>query len=337
MVQVPEAFAVHKFYQYAGGVKFNRSSHVYNGSCPICREGKSWLKKRRSYYLPKKNVVCCHNCGWYGNPFTWVKEVGGYEVKDLIQEIKEFDSTIEVVRPVEEKRKKFITEKLPIDSINLFDKQEVKFWTDNFIVQKAAKIIVERRLNKAVNRPAALYISLNDYIHKNRITIPFYDVNNDIVFYQSRKVLDSDNTPKYLSKVGDEKSLFGINKVTSDLDTVFITEGPLDAFFVRNGLAVAGITQSGGVHLTSKQEDQLKELFLYEKVWLLDNQFLDQTSKTKTKKMLELGYKCFIWPNRNYKDLNEMCIDKKINEVEPSFILENTYTKLTGLIKLSKS
>jgi hypothetical protein len=179
-------------------------------------------------------------------------------------------------------------------------------------------------------------VSLTDSVHKNRLVIPFYDTDNQIKFYQSRKLIDADYRPKYLSKVGSEKTLYGANKVSPSLDYVFLTEGPIDAFFIRNGLAVAGINSSF-TSFTESQESQLRELLLYKKIWVLDNQNLDATSKAKTKKLLEQGESVFIWPDTHYKDLNEMCIDKKLNEIEPSYIIENTYSKLRGLLKLTKN
>jgi len=334
MVSVPESFVVAKFFQFVGGPKHNKYQNTYSGSCPVCREGKSWLKKKRCYYLPKKNVICCHNCGWYGTPFAWIKEVAGLESYELIREIKKFDGVVVEISKKENKPT-IQTTSLPQDSINLRSGDEIKFWNDNFIVQKALELIKTRKLDTAINAPKALFTSLNDPVHKNRLTIPFYNSKDEIVFYQSRRILTTDSKPKYLSKMGAEKSLFGLNSVRSDIDTVFLTEGPIDAFFIKNGLAVAGITQSANIDYTDTQQQQLKELFLYKKVWVLDNQFLDQASKTKTKRLLEAGHNVFIWPNKEYKDLNELCIAKNINEIETSFILENTYTKLKGLIKLS--
>jgi hypothetical protein len=337
MVSVPESFVVNKFFNLAGGPKHNRHQHTYNGSCPICREGTSWLKKKRCYYLPKKNVICCHNCGWYGSPFNWIKEAGNYSISELVQEIKKFDSTEEIVEFKEKKNNPTTVATLPVDSINLFDESECEYWKDNYVLQKAKTVIRDRRLDTAINRPNSLYLSLTDPVHKNRLTIPFYDTAGEIIFYQSRKLLESETKPKYLSKVGQEKTLFGLNNVKIDTDAVFITEGPLDAFFIRNGLAVAGITKSSSFIFTSKQSKQLKELFLFRKIWVLDNQYLDETSRSKTKQLLEAGYEVFIWPDKNYKDINDLCIAKQLNGIDTSFLLENTYTKLKGLIKLAKN
>jgi hypothetical protein len=285
--------------------------------------------------LPKKNIICCHNCGWYGTPFAWIKEVGNFESFELIKQIKDFDGVVDITTVKEEKKKTLLTPSLPQDSINLFNSDEIKYWRDNFIVQKALELIQKRKLNIAINAPKALFVSLNDPTHKNRLTIPFYDSNDEIIFYQSRKILTTDTRPKYLSKIGVEKSLFGINSVKSNNDAVFLTEGPIDAFFIQNGLAVAGITQSANIDFTETQQKQMKELLLFRKIWVLDNQFLDHASKNKTKRLLEAGHEVFIWPNKDYKDVKEMCIAKNINEIEPSFIMSHTYTKLRGLIKLS--
>ena len=90
---------------------------------------------------------------------------------------------------------------------------------------------------------------------------------------QTRTVLDRDNKikPKYLGKINAEKTLFNINKVNNDHDHVYIFEGPINAFFTRNSVAVAGITERGK-SFTQRQEEQLNNtLKWYDKVWILDS------------------------------------------------------------------
>jgi hypothetical protein len=78
---------------------------------------------------------------------------------------------------------------LPEDSINLFDPIQVSHYKDNGVVQKMMSYIKYRRLDTAINRPDAFYVSLKDFTHKNRLIIPFKDDNGKIIFYQSRKVV----------------------------------------------------------------------------------------------------------------------------------------------------
>ena len=87
-----EDFLENKFLQYAGYPRYKSYNKVYDAGCPICREGKSWGKKRRLYYLIETQKICCHNCGWYGSPVDFIIEVAGCSFKDLIEESSKFST-----------------------------------------------------------------------------------------------------------------------------------------------------------------------------------------------------------------------------------------------------
>lgn len=334
---VPEEFVVQKFYQHAGYPKYTKSTNTYTGGCPVCREGKSWGRKSRLYYIPKNEVICCHNCGWYSSHIDWIMEVEKIPFRELMRQIDECDYEYGLER-INETQVKNNTEDLPKDSINIFDKTQLTYYRDNTMVLKVVDVILSRRLNKAVNKPKALYISLSDYTHKNRLTIPFYDKSGNVVFYQSRKLLD-DDTPKYLSKTNSDKTLFNYNNIDSGADNIFITEGPIDSFFIKNSVAVAGIQERSKNSLTSAQTNQLDRLFLTQKVWVLDSQWNDQASRVKTEALLKDDQCVFIWPKdvgRRFKDVNEMCVHFKIDQISEQYILENTYCGIKGIIKLKQ-
>ena len=190
-------------------------------------------------------------------------------------------------------------------------------------------------MKEIVLKPKALYLSTTDFIHKNRLIIPFYE-GNSVIFYQSRGLIQ-DNKPKYLSKIKSEKSLYGISNINPNNSNIFILEGPIDAFFIENGIATAGITKGNQLY-TSLQQQQINAYNMYNKIWCLDSQWLDDTSREKSKKLLEMGEKVFIWPEsigRKYKDFNEWCIAEQKNSVEQDIILNNTFeNQITGLMKL---
>ena len=81
---IPQDYIIEKFFQYAGYPKYKKITNVYEGGCPLCREGKSWGKKRRLYFVVKENYIYCHNCGWSGSPINWVQEVTGKNYIDII-------------------------------------------------------------------------------------------------------------------------------------------------------------------------------------------------------------------------------------------------------------
>jgi hypothetical protein len=338
-VIIPQEYIVQKFYQYAGYPKFKRTTNTYIAGCPVCREGKSWLKKRRCIYIVEDNIICCHNCGWYSDPIKWIQEVANITFGQIIEESKNYE-----ILPLEsfKEEKKIIKqlEKLPNDSINLFDSSQVDFFKNNDVVIEANNLIKNRLLNKAINRPEALFVSLTDKTHKNRLIIPFYNENKDIIFYQSRAIYSQDLKfyPKYLSKINGEKSLFNIHKVSSNIDYIFIFEGPIDSFFVENGVAVAGIQENSSAMFSRLQELQLTSFLLHKKIWVLDNQWLDKASYNKTLKLIENGETVFIWPeelSKKYKDINDLCIDKNLSKIDSSFLINNSFSDLKAKLKLS--
>jgi hypothetical protein len=328
VINIPVEYIVKKFYQQVGKPKYNKYNNTYQGSCPICREGASWLKKRRCFYIPKNNNIFCHNCGWSSTPYKWIKEttkLTGAEIKD---EIASFDCTPSSSQ--EDTTSKYQNnEILPLDCINLKDDVQLQYYTDNKIVKAAQEFIKSRNLHIAVNSPRTFYVSLTDYVHKNRLVIPFFDFDRKIVFYQTRLLnVKTHNSAKYISKINSEKSLFNIDQISPDLDKIFIFEGPINACFVPNGIAVAGIQEKSDILYTSKQKEQIDKFPFYDKIWVLDSQWIDKAAYLKTQKLIKANQKVFIWPEKfgkQFKDFNDITIALNQNIINPEFILKNTY------------
>ena len=334
---IPEEYVIQKFYQYANKPKYNRHTRTYQGGCPICREGKSWGTKRRLFYVTKRNLIFCHNCGWSGNPLKWVAEVTGETYGTILKELENYDN-IKIETAIESKP--IETPDLPEDSIDITDKTQLEFYKDNEIVKAARNYIISRRLDVAANRPKGLYTTLKDKIHKNRLVLPFYD-NGKAVHYQSRSILDYDLKfkPKYLSKRNGDKSLFNIDNIKNDLDYIFVFEGPIDSFFTLNGVAVAGIQEDSYAMFTNVQQLQLKRFPLHKIVWVLDSQWQDEAALKKSIKLVENEQRLFIWPENigtQFKDFNEMCCKFSLNSIKPEFIIKNSYSGLKAKLLITQ-
>lgn len=327
-------YVIHKFYELGYKVSYNKYDNVYRSCCPICREGKSWGRKYRCYYMPSDELIYCHNCGSSLSPFNWIKEVSGMSDEEIFHDVAQSDTAMDLSNLIDVKNEEKVVPTLPLDSINLFDSTQVAFYADNSIVQGALAMIERRRLRTALNAPDALYLSLKDYTHKNRLVIPFKDSQGKIVFYQSRRIFDWDDKPSYLSKTNSDKSISGMDKIDSTFDSVFLFEGPIDSYFTKNGLGLAGI-DPGNHKYTQVQLEQLEELKLFRKIWVLDSQWIDDTARKKTEKLLEQGECVFIWPKKwgKYKDFNEICVEYGINGISPDFITKNAFCGKEGVLK----
>lgn len=336
-LEIPTDYTVSKFYEFGYKVSHNKSNDTYNCCCPICREGKSWGRKKRCFFVPENDLIFCHNCGWSSKPYKWIREVSGMSHDDLKRDIEEGEYGIIDVLDLNEEAK-ILKEQpsLPLDSINLSDDRQVEFYKKNKMVQIACAYIKKRRLDTAINKPDAFYISLKDKTHKNRLIIPFKDQNGKIIFYQSRKLLKSDEKCSYISKFDGDKSLFGIERINPDLDYVFLIEGPIDACFLQNSLGLGGINK-GNHMFTPIQKKQIDGLSFFKKIWVLDSQWLDTTAREKTNNLIEAGETVFIWPREEglkYKDLNQMCIDQQIDQVPIDFIIKNSSKDLPATVRM---
>ena len=336
-MNIPQTYVVEKFYQFAGYPRYKKSSNTYEGGCSICKEGSSWGRKRRLYYMPDKSAICCHNCGWYGSAWRWVSEVAHLSYDEIRSEItaNEFNLIDIKSLSVNNSQLEKSSEPLPKDSINLSSPQQVEYYKDDQMVTKAVRYINSRRLNKAVNRPPSMYISLTDFVHKNRLCIPSTNSDHSVSYYQTRSLLD-DGSPKYLSKQYAERDVYGISGITDIYPNVYIFEGPLDSFFVDNSVAIYGIQEKSKQSLTVAQHEALSNLFYMNKVWVLDNQHIDNASREKSKLLLDRGESVFIWPRSltEFKDFNELCMHHRLNEISHKFIDSNVYTGSDAKLKL---
>jgi len=339
VIVIPEQYVVNVLYENIYKISYNKYNKSYNGCCPICKEGNSWGKKKRFYYIPDKELAYCHNCGYSKKALTFITEVTNKSLHQIINEVKEFD--VEIL-PIEEpiEVKKVIDKSLPEDCINLSDISQIEYYKDNAVVKTALQLIKDRKLDKGINKPKTFYISLKDVVHKNRLILPFYDENDDIIFYQSRGLTKKDlfERPKYLSKVGAERSLYGMQNINSNLDNVFIFEGPIDSYFVENGLATCGITERSDKMFTSLQKEQINKLNLYEKIYVLDNQYCDKAALSKSIILADNNEKVFIWPKelKRFKDFNDICVAGNKDKIKPEFILKNTHSGLKAKLLLTE-
>lgn len=343
--KLPREYVVKKFYELGYHTKYNRGDDTYNCSCPVCKEGKSWGRKKRCWYLPDRDLIYCFNCGWSSRPLRWIQEVGGLSYKEIMAEVNDgeynFINLDKVKHYDDDYVKSFsFINGLPDDAINLNNPLQLKYYENNAVVQKALRYIHERRLDTAINKPESFYLSFNDPIHHNRLIIPFQDIDGSVPFFQSRafggNVDGKYEDVRYLSKKQAGRTVFGIDKIDNNLPYIFLFEGPIDACFVRNGVAVAGINLSKGKDLTQEQQEQLSRYrFSHKFVWVLDSQQLDDTSREKTESLLEIGESVFIWPKAIgslYKDFNAFCVDRKFDEIPVSFLEKFVLTGQEGLM-----
>lgn len=327
MIDIPQSYFLTKFHQY--GYKVSKNGNDYISCCPYCREGKSWGRRKRLYYLVSENYLHCHNCSNSWKPYWWLREIAGMEYSEILDELKETGSYEDGIffERIEEPefRQQKSTVILPEDSINLLDPIQETYYKNDKFYQLAHKFLKKRRLLTAKYRPSAYYLSKEDTMHKNRLIIPYYNVEREICYYQSRALTPEDEEKgKYFFKLNSEhKEVFNVDKVNVDLDYIYMFEGALDCMFVENGIS------GGGVHFTSYQLELVNRSFPFQEiVYVLDNPKFDQTVDDKLEKLIEEGKKVFLWGGEfaSFKDFSQMTEKNKIDYIPNSEIDKYLYS-----------
>ena len=195
-------------------------------------------------------------------------------------------------------------------------------WVD--LDEKCQNIIDSRKIMEAPYAPEKwkLYLCTKN----SRIVIPWTKDGN-IIGYQLRAIYKNQE-PKYKFEKDQEKPIFGFDNLDYEYNSVYLIEGVFDSIFVKNGLAIGGIRLSGN-------QTEIMNNYLFSHVYMLDNQWLDESAFKETHKLLKEGKTVFIWPRQGfpYKDVNEHVVKtgkNPFNDID--FLKTNTFSGLKGLI-----
>lgn len=245
---------------------YSSSNGVLNFRCPICKDSKKSRSKRRAYLYQRdgKWFFHCHNiCGAMLGSY-WLKthfpDSYTQYISSVIQGAPEMTQVPFTRKTPEPPKSNYF---VPINE------------GTGELFELAKGYCEKRKLLKSV---WSKFLVADRGIYKDRLIIPFYRKGGSYEFFQGRALKGQE--PKYLSKSG-AKEFYNMDFLDKTVDYV-VLEGPLDASFVRNSIALVGanLTQS------------TLKIFTGPCHFWLDN---DETGKLKSKKLLEMGYSVFNW------------------------------------------
>lgn len=332
-MEIPRSYTTAKFRQYCG--KVTQNARYLNGGCPICREGKSWGKKRRLYYFLQDEYLYCQNCSTSWTPCFWLKAVTGMTWTELVKDVEEYTGDEIDHQFIDlSSNKEWIPDvpSLPGECVNIGDANQLRYYIDNWVVQKAITYIRSRRLDTALYSPKTYYVCVNDKFHKNRLVIPYFNEYGRIESYISRTFLENDTRRKYNLKFNSPKAVFNLDKLDNSYPNIFVIEGPIDTMFVQNGIGISGVS------MTEKQATDVSAIHpFHEKIWVFDNYRTEGDEvRNKIIEKVKEGERVFLYdgPFMEHKDLNDYCVKKGLDFVDPDLILKYSYSGEKCLLRL---
>lgn len=305
--------------------KFKKSDNTYNFRCPYCGDSQKNKNRARGYFFQKKGsyIFKCHNCG-----------VG----RTLSNFLKDHDSSLYDEYVLESYREGVTGKgtKIPLPEFK-FEKPSFKtdIFKDLSKISDLNKSHPARRFLDARKLPPESFYFCPKFkewtnTHKkvfrdtkydeSRIIIPLRD-RDGTIGYQGRSLYPNAQLRYITVMLDDEKpKLYGLDTVNEN-ETIYVTEGPFDSFFISNSIAMCG----SDVDLSS---------YDYKFIFVYDNEPRNREICTKIAKTIQQGYPVVIFPKEiKQKDLNDMILAG--HDVQ-SMVESNTYQGLEANLKFTQ-
>lgn len=322
-----------------------KKNNLANFRCIICGDSKSNKNKKRGYFLEKKNSFSyyCFNCGHYEFFDNFLKTFDYQLFKEMCYEhYKDHD---EIKKKYYEdnpnndfKKPEFVT-KTPLRVLKKISSLKADHPAKLYIVKRCIpnwyhhKLFYCPQFKKWVNWFVPDKFNKYSMDHdESRLIIPLLDQKLNLIgiscrTFNDNKIQTRPKEPKYYTIMIDENApkIYNLDTLDIEAEKCYCTEGPIDAMFLPNSIAMVG----ADLVLRDLDLDKSKVIRIF------DNEPRNKEMIVRTEKAIKEGYPVAIWPkNFKYKDINEAIMAGSTSEEVQGMIDENTYTGLSALTKL---
>ena len=304
-----------------------KKADLFNFRCPYCGDSQKRKNKARGYLFKIKNdfVYKCHNCG-----------VG----RTLSNFLRDQDTLLHDQYVMEKFKDGKFTGKhstVPKPKFNFKTPDFVKTDTglekisDLNIFHEARKYLEQRgikdldyfyycpKFKEWTNKQKKTFDTLRQ--DHPRIIIPFRDKEGNLFGYQGRSLARNAKL-RYITIMLDEEQpkIFGLDRIDTK-KSIYITEGPFDATFIKNSVAMAG------------SDIDIRSFGWSDYIWIFDNEPRNREIVNRISKVIDRGDKVVIWPNNiQQKDINDMSLGG--HDVQ-KMVESNVYQKLEAKLKFN--
>lgn len=305
-----------------------KGANLFDFRCPFCLDSQKSKTKKRGYLYHKVNDLFfrCHNCGKSHTMANFIKEIDETLYNEYI---------LERWKNGENGRSNY---KKPVESQIV---KQTRNWREYFLGYQSIKVLDDAHHAKQYIKSRKIpdeHLSniffvedFKEFIDKiipnnnhelpkgdPRVVIPIINRSNQLIAVQGRAL----NNPyiRYITiKVQDEPKIYGMN--TIDLKKkIYIVEGPIDAMFLPNSIAILG-------------SDCPLDVLPKNVVFVYDNEPRNLQIVRRMEKIISLHYPIVIWPEAvKHKDINDL-VKAGIDPLQ--IIDSNTFKGMEAALKLA--
>ena len=303
-----------------------KKTDLYNFRCPLCGDSTKNKTKARGFVFRKKNdyFYMCHNCGVSTTFYNFLKQIDSSLLKEYQLERYKNGETGNNNYPKPD-FEEFKTEKptfkkaleLPsIDSLpeahfakNYVSQRRIPetFWSQLYYAEDFAAFIQNLGIENAGLKEK-----------DNRLVIPFYDKEKNLVALQGRALGESKLRYITLKLHDDNKKVFGLERANTE-EMIYVTEGPIDSMFLENAVATA----DSNLESITDCLDKSKVVLVF------DNEPRNKEIVKKLEHAIDNHFKVVIWPEFiDDKDINDMVLNDFSPDEIQDIVNKNTFVNL---------
>jgi hypothetical protein len=313
-----------------------KKSNLATCRCPVCGDSTKSRSKTRFYFYEKGGhyFVRCHNCDFGTTLGNFIRKLDESLYRqycfETLADQKELQPQLPKSEPKPRLKKAEVLEDIPTLSELPKDHAAVR-WADTRRIPDDRRSLLYYTDNffEVVSRidPEA---SVGD---DARILIPVFNPDGTLAGLQGRilKSTNQNREIRYITIKADKdapRMWYGLERVKADRPIV-VVEGPIDSLFLRNGIAMMGLSDPLGVP-EGIPVDKL--------VYALDNEPRNPQVVEAMMKLIDAGRCVCVWDHqvKGMKDINDMAMrNKRAVEIE-SMIKTCTYHGLAGRLAVSR-
>ena len=303
-----------------------KKDDLYNFRCPLCGDSQKNKTKTRGYVFRKKNdyFYMCHNCGVSTTFYNFLKQVDPNLVQEYQLERYKNGETgnNNYPKPEFEEHKQETPKFKKALELPTIDSLPEAHFAKNYVQQRRIPETFYSQLYFAEDF-AAFIQSLGiekDGLHKNdqRLVIPFYDAEKNLVAIQGRALGESKLRYITLKLHDDNRKVFGLDRINEE-EMIYVVEGPIDSMFLENAVATA----DSNLESITNTFDKTKVVLIF------DNEPRNKEIVKKIDNAIENHYNVVIWPEMiESKDINDMVLEGFSPDEIQDIISKHTFVNL---------
>jgi hypothetical protein len=314
-------------YENLSQVTTSQNGTHFHARCILCGDSKKSLSKKRFHldFNDGNPIYHCFNCSESGSFLQLYSQLKGLSISQAKKDLYKFNPNSLTQQLSQRRISKVVKEIEYADHSHIIEDCVSEDRVIDSIVYKSwVNILSEFRKSRFIPEQYELFLAYKGK-YKGRVIIPVYDENGSMIYFQARRVPNTNVQPKYKNPtIKKGEVIFNKHKFKRD-KSIVVTEGLIDAKMIGD----QG-TSCLGTEITNDFIKRLYSMTDENVVIAFDND--EPGSEALNKFMKDNKYSkrvfYFLTPPeyKDCKDINSCVVKRSSVEGIYEFVMKNSYS-----------